>query len=78
MTINDALAFSGAPTMPLLSTLLTPHVQIFIIYINQKSANITEKDILGGVSAKDSWEALTENGICLPIPLPGDWPMSVR
>jgi hypothetical protein len=59
MTINDAFGIlrgaDNAATMYLINTTRTDLFNVF----KPKIRNSTQKDILGGISAKDSWDALT-------------------
>ena len=59
MTINDAFGIlrgaDNAATQYLINTTRTDLFNVF----KPKIRNSTQKDILGGISAKDSWDALT-------------------
>jgi len=59
MTINDAFGIlNGADNAATKYLITTTRTDLYNLY-KPKIRQSTEKDVLGGVSAKDSWEALT-------------------
>jgi hypothetical protein len=59
MTINDAFGIlKGADNAATLYLINTTRSELFNVF-KPKIRQSTEKDIMGGISAKDSWEALT-------------------
>lgn len=59
MTINDAFGIlRGADNAATLYLIRTTRNDLFNVF-KPKIRQSTEKDIMGGISAKDSWEALT-------------------
>ena len=59
MTINDAFGIlRGADNAATLYLINTTREDLFLVF-KPKIRQSTEKEVLGGISAKDSWEALT-------------------